>query len=736
VDASGNISTYAGNGTASFSGDGSQATAAELNNPYWAVMDNSGNLYISDQTNRRVRKVNSSGTISTFAGNGMNGNTGNGGAATAAELNGPIGLAFDASGNLYIADAGNSNIRKVINAAPVFVNGSSQNITVCENSSAVSINTYLGITDDWPDITETWSVTATASQGTVSPASGTGSYTTLGTTLNPTGFTYTPNTSYTGTDAFTITVSDGYLTSSIEFKVSVVTPGTISGPSNVCIGANICLSSSGTTGGTWSSSATSVATANSTTGVVTGMGVGGATITYSFGSGCSTTATVATSICGVTTIAGNGTAGYGGDGGAATAATFDKPGALVFDGSGNIYVADGLNFCVRKINSVGIITTIVGDGINGYSGDGGQATAAKVSGVKQIAIDGSGNMFIADAGNNVIREINSSGIISTVAGNGTAGFSGDGGNATNAELNSPLGVGIDNFGNIIIADNNNQTIRMVNPSGIITTIAGTPGTSGYSGDGGNATMAKLSSPQNIITDISGNIYISEGGNDIIRIINSSGIIRTFAGNGTSGYSGDGSAATNAEFSLPIGMSIDCSGNFFIADANNNVIRKINTSNIVSTIVGNGTSGYSGNGGAATAALMSNPNGVAIDENENIYVGEIGNQIIRKIGPGLCNTCRFGSIQNSKYGESVQENQYTLFPNPSTGTIFINQTFEEKGTIMVNIINFVGQVIFSKNFEFITGTAEVDIADVKPGIYFVELKDDKGRIKNYKLIIER
>jgi hypothetical protein len=279
----------------------------------------------------------------------------------------------------------------------------------------------------------------------------------------------------------------------------------------------------------------------------------------------------------ITTIAGTGTFGYSGDGGPATSAKFYSPIGIGLDRAGNIYVADVGNNCIRKITaSTGLITTVAGTGTAGYSGDGSLATSARLYAPYDVAVDDSGNLFIADVSNNCIRKVKAStGVISTVAGTTSPGFSGDGGAATLAKLYQPFSVIVDGSGNLYIADASNNRIRKVTAStGTITTIAGT-GTAGYSGDGGAATAAKFNKPYSIGLDLSGNIYISDFGNHRVRKITiSTGIISTIAGTGVFGFSGDGGLAVSAQLYNPKGIYVDKVNNVFIADELNNRVRFI------------------------------------------------------------------------------------------------------------------------------------------------------------------
>ena len=284
--------------------------------------------------------------------------------------------------------------------------------------------------------------------------------------------------------------------------------------------------------------------------------------------------TVSTGI--IDNIAGNGSNGFTGDGGPASNAEFNNPNCIAVDGSGNVYISDGNNYRIRMINiSTGIINTIAGNGTAGYTGNGGPATNAEIHQADGIAIDGSGNVFISDATNDVIRKITkTTGIISVYAGNGTAGFTGDGGQATNAELRNPAGLAIDASGNLYIADNGNNRIRKITAStGIIRTIAGN-GTAGFLGDGGQATQARLSSPRSVSLDCSGNVYIADYNNDRIRKVTvSTGIITTIAGNGNSGNTGDGGPATSAEIQAE-SIAADCTGNVYFTYWTQPVVRKV------------------------------------------------------------------------------------------------------------------------------------------------------------------
>ncbi len=318
----------------------------------------------------------------------------------------------------------------------------------------------------------------------------------------------------------------------------------------------------------------------------------------------------------ITTVAGNGTYGYNGDGGAAAAAQLGSPAGMALDGAGNLYIADRSNYRIRKVDSAGDITTVAGNGIRGYNGDGGAAVAAQLDSPAGVALDDAGNLYIADGDNNRIRKVDAAGVITTVAGNGTRGYNGDGGAATAAQLDFPSGVALDGSGNLYIADYWNNRIRKVDAAGMITTVAGN-GTRGYNGDGGAAVAAQLNLPTVVAPDGSGNLYIADRSNNRIRKVDSAGVITTVAGNGTRGYNGDDGAAVAAQLNSPNGVAPDGAGNLYIADSGNDRIRKVDSAGVITTVAGNGTYGYNGDGGAAVAAQLSDPAGMAPDGAGNL-----------------------------------------------------------------------------------------------------------------------
>ncbi len=370
----------------------------------------------------------------------------------------------------------------------------------------------------------------------------------------------------------------------------------------------------------------------------------------------------------ITTVAGNGTQGFSGDGGPATSASLYYPTGVVVDSAGNLYIADSSNNRIRKVSS-GTITTVAGNGTQGFSGDGGPATSASLYYPDGVAVDLAGNLYIADSSNNRIRKV-SSGTITTVAGNGTQGFSGDGGPATSASLYYPDGVSVDSAGNLYIADTRNCRIRKVS-GGTITTFAGNENW-GFSGDGGPAASAWLYDPHGVAVDSAGNLYIADTSNNRIRKV-SGGTITTVAGNGAYRFSGDGGAATSASLNLPYGVAVDSAGNLYIADFGNNRIRQV-SGGTITTMAGDGNASFSGDGGPATSASLKWPEGVAVDSAGNLYIADFENDRIRKVSGGTITTVAGNGIGRFSGDGGPATSASLLTPSAvavdSTGNLYI------------------------------------------------------------------
>ncbi len=339
----------------------------------------------------------------------------------------------------------------------------------------------------------------------------------------------------------------------------------------------------------------------------------------------------------ISTYAGTGAGGYLGDGGAATAAQIWHPEGVTVASNGDVYIADTDNHVIRKVAfATGIITTVAGNGNPGLSGDGGPATSARLKSPEDVFVTAGGDLYIADTGNHVIRKVAAStGVITRVAGNGSPGSSGDGGAAASARLNSPRGIVVASNGDFYIGDRSNNKVRRVTAStGVITTFAGT-GTAGYSGDGGAATAARLNRPQGIHLASNGDLYIADALNHVIRkIAGATGLITTFAGTGTAGFSGDGGPATSARLNAPEAVHLNATGDLLIADTENHRIRRVSPGGVITTVAGTGTAGAAGDGGSPTSAQLDTPRGLGVSSTGVYYIGDRGNNKIRKVGGNL------------------------------------------------------------------------------------------------------
>jgi len=351
-----------------------------------------------------------------------------------------------------------------------------------------------------------------------------------------------------------------------------------------------------------------------------------------------------------------------------TTGVLSGPFGLASDSSGNLYITDQFNQVVRKLSG-GSLTTVAGNGTAGFSGDGSAAGSAELHDPSGVAVDSSGNIYIGDSGNHVVREV-AGGNIKTVAGNQTIGYSGDGGKATNAQLENPSGVAVDSSGNIYFSDSMNNAVRIVcmnqTPmpcaaissftAGDITTFAGhqDPNGGGFGGDGGPATQASLFNPIGLAFDQHGNLYVADTGNEVIRKVTSAGIISTVAGSGIAGYSGDGGPALQAALNSPTGLTIDSLGNIFIADRLNSVIRVVELNGNIGTVAGMESSppGNSGDGGPATSARLYFPSDVVYSGGK-IYIADNGNNVIRLLTPipSSPQINAGGVISASEYGAS-------------------------------------------------------------------------------------
>ncbi len=573
VDAAGTITTFAGTGAPDFGGDGGQAKKARLLSPAGIAVDATGNVYVADTGNNRIRKIIAkTGVITTVAGSAGTGTIGDGGPATLARLNRPSGIALDSAGNIFISDTLHHRIRKVDIASGRMITLAGRSLKAPHPAGQVE--------------------TGGGYDGDGLPA--------VGALLNaPRGIAVD-------------SAGNVYFADSFNHRVRKIdTTGIIT-----------TFAGNGVSGNTGNGGPATSAKLSLPRGL--GISAGGAM--YIGESGAARVRKV--DVTGkITALAGNGQTKWGGDGGPATGARMYFPGGVVFDGAAT-FVADTGNNRIRKITSTGTIIHLAGTGKTGFSGDGGDAKAALLAYPYDLALDSAGNLYVADRDNNRIRKISPSGIISTVAGTGTYGSAGDGGPATDAQLAFPFGLAVDSADNLYIADTYGNRIRKVTTSGVITTVAG-DGSFGFSGDGGSATAAQLASPTDVAVDGVGNLYVADRDNHRIRRITAEGIITTVAGDGNAAYAGDGGAATSASLNSPEGVAFDGAGNLYVADTANHRIRRV-SSGVIVTVAGTGAEGYSGDGALASAARLSLPSRVALTTGGDLVFADSGNHRLRMI----------------------------------------------------------------------------------------------------------
>ncbi len=749
VSTTGAVTVVAGNGTYGYSGDGGPATSATLNQPEGVFVDSSGNIYIADTGNSVIRVVNTGttspitigtvtvqpGTIQTVAGTpGSPGFSGDGNPATSAQLNNPIGVFLNSQGNIFIADTDNSVIRVVNNGtSPITIGtvtiqpGTIQTVAGTPDSPGYSgdenpatsaqLDEPLGVTLDGQGniyIADTYN--SVIRMVNAQPV-------TIGTTTLPAGDIQT--VAGNGIACIAPIVGgcgDGGLATSAQLNLPAGVFVDPSGDLFIADYFNFAIRKV-VPGGTISTVAGTLGVACASYSTpATACGNGGSAISADLNNPIGVTADTTgdlfiadigdfavREVTGgmIQAFAGNSFVAYSGDGGPATGAQLNFPGSTFVDASGNVYIADSVSSVIRVVNTgtqavtinnvtiqPGDIQTVAGDGIDciapivGGCGDGGLATSAQLNLPAGVFVDGSDNIYIADTGislaeNSVIRVVNTgsspitiAGIsipansIQTVVGTlGTAGYSGDGESPTSAELFNPNAVLVDSSGNIFIADTGNSAVRVVNTGsqpliigpttiqpGTIQTVAGTPPTAcpdptSGCGDGGPATGVTtapypyLNFPGSITLDSSGDIFIADTLNHAIRVVNSGtqpvtiagtviqpGDILTVAGTiGRSGYSGDNGLPTSALLDTPYGVLLDPLGNIFIADTDNSAIRVVvAVADTIQTVAGTGVSGFSGDGGSATSETLNGPESVALGGSGNIFIADTENSRIRQL----------------------------------------------------------------------------------------------------------
>jgi sugar lactone lactonase YvrE len=566
VTPSGRISTFAGTGIAGFSGDGGLAKNAMLNSPNGMLFDPAGNMLVADGSNNRIRRIDPSGIITTIAGNGETGYSGDGGPALLAELNFVWGMFLDPGGNLYFTDVLNNVIRKIDTAGIITsVAGTGTGGYNGDGIPAIraELNFPRGVLLDsggnlYIADTANKRVRKVDTNGTITTFAGTG------------------NGGFSG---------DG----------GPATSANIGRPRELLINRNQLLISN----------------------------AGAARIrTVSFNP---------PNI--ISTFAGSNP-GYDGDGHSRFFTDFNGPTGMVFTATGGLLVADQFNGRIREVTAAST-STIAG----GVVGDNRRGVLSTLTTPENLAFDSAGNYYIAEWGGNRIRKLNAgSGQITTVAGTGVTGYSGDGGPATQAQLNGPLGVAADMAGNLYIADTSNLVIRKVDSFGTITTFATDP---------------SFSDLVSLAIDSAGNLYSADDGACVIRKITPAGAISIVAGvEFVCGFNGDGLPATTARLNSAYGVAVDSWGNIYIGDTLNNRIRKVGGAGIIRTIAGNGTCGFSGDGGSGSSAMICNPEGVAADRAGNVYIGDYTNLRVRKLSRAGTITTVAGSGNFGYNGENL------------------------------------------------------------------------------------
>ena len=331
----------------------------------------------------------------------------------------------------------------------------------------------------------------------------------------------------------------------------------------------------------------------------------------------------------ITRVAGTGTGGHSGDDGPATGAELGAPFAVAVTADGGFLIADTFNSVVRAVSAAGVITRVAGTGTAGHTGDDGPATDAQLNQPGGVAVTADGGFLIADTGNSVVRAVSAAGVITRVAGTGTAGNSGDDGPATDAELFSPEGVAVTADGGFLIADNLASVVRKVSAAGVITRVAGT-GTVGHTGDDGPATDAQLNQPGGVAVTADGGFLIADGGNHVVRAVRAAGVITRVAGTGTAGNTGDDGPATDGQLNFPRAVAATADGGFLIADGGNNVVRVVSAAGVITRVAGTGTAGHTGDDGPATDAELVNPGGVAVTADGGFLFADTGNNEVRAV----------------------------------------------------------------------------------------------------------
>jgi hypothetical protein len=601
VNSAGVISTAIGNGISGFSGDGGPATASMISFPYALIYDSHGNLYLSDSGNNRVRKVDPTGIITTIAGNGSSGYSGDGGPATAASLNGPRGLAFDSAGTLYISDT-NNNVVRTVDTGGIIRTIAGNGVAGFSGDGgpavAASMNEPFGLVLDRSGNL----YIADAVNHRVRRVDAAGTIITFAGSSNPGACNGDGGPATQATLGFVhdLEVSKGMVLISNAGCTKV---------RGVDLSTNIINTVAGVTSGFNGDGLNALFTDFDSPH---GLSLDSAGNQIIADSGNDRVRIVNSSTNTVSTIAG----GFVGDNGPATQASLLFSAGISFDSKGSLLIADEWGHRIRKVTN-GIISTIAGTGISGYTGDGGPAVNATLYFPYAVTTDGSGNIYVADQGGLVLRKIDSSGNISTLQ--------------STALLGQVTGLTSDNQGNIYAADAAFCVIWQIGPKGSATAIAGSFANCGYNQDGIPAKQALLYAPWGVSLDSRGNVLIADlGNNRIRRVDHATGLISTVAGEGGCAFGGDGGQATSAMLCFPTSAVADRNGSLYIADSYNYRIRKVDSAGIISTFAGTGITGYNGNKVPALQGNIDNANDLVLSKNGTLYYVDQGQSRVRKV----------------------------------------------------------------------------------------------------------
>lgn len=612
VTSAGAVSTFAG--TAGIQGrtDGSGAAARFLD-PYAIAADGNGNLYIADTSNNAIRKITSAGIVTSLAGSANGAQGSSDGTGSAAGFREPRGIAVDNGGNVYVADYGNHTVRKVTPAGVVTTLAGMAGIPGSTDGNGATA-LFKGLAGVAVDSAGNVYVADTDNR-TIRKIRSTGNVTTLAGTAGMGGNTDATGAAARFAEPRGVAVDAGGTLYVADYGAHTIRKVSATGIVTTLAGAAAAPGISDGTGssarfyypsGVSTDSAGNVYVADTSNNTIRKISSAGV----------------------VTTLAGLAGRSSSVDGTGA-AARFEDPYAVAADDRGNVYVADATDHTIRKITPDGTVTTLAGNAGSFGSSDGA-GSAARFKGPLGIAIDGAGTLYVADTGNSLIRKISTTGVVTTVA--GAAGNNGSNdGTGTAARFSEPNGIAADNAGNLYVADTANSTVRKITAAGVVTTLAGSPGAVGLTNGTGSA--ARFSVIFDVTVDGSGNVYVCDHGNHVIRKITAAGVVTTLAGSGSAGNS-DGAGGT-ASFRFPTGVTVDSAGTVFVADTDNHRIRSISPAGLVATVGGsmNGSAD-----GAGSAALFFNPKDVALDGSGNLYVADRGNHTIRKGGlSGSTNT---------------------------------------------------------------------------------------------------